>query len=60
LETIGVLIGVVAIGLFLERGRIIRLVGKYRKPKPSPTEPGTEKPSAAEKPPEAESTEEDL
>jgi hypothetical protein len=59
IETIAVMVVVVAIGLFLERGRIIRLVGKYRKPKPSPTEPGTEKPSAAEKPPEVEKTEEE-
>lgn len=43
IETAGVLIAVVAIGLFLERGRIMRLVGKRGEPKTGPTEPEVEK-----------------
>ena len=64
-ETIGVLVAVVAIGLFLERGRIKRLIGKFRTTGPTPTQPESEppvgeKPPITENPPEVERKEEDL
>ena len=64
-ETIGVLVAVVAIGLFLERGRIKRLIRKSRATGPTPTQPGGEppvgeQPPVAEEPPVVEKKEEDL
>jgi hypothetical protein len=44
LETVGALAAVVAIGLFLERGHIIRIVRKYRKTKTPSAVPESEKP----------------
>jgi hypothetical protein len=40
---------VVAIGLFLERGRITRFIGEYRKGKPSTAKPEGEKAPVMEK-----------
>jgi len=64
-ETIGVLVAVVAIGLFLERGRIKRLIGKFRATSPAPAQPEGEppvgeKPPVTENPPVVEKKEEDL
>jgi len=64
-ETIGVLVAVVAIGLFLERDRIKRLVGKSRATGPTPAQPegeppDGEKPPVTQKPPVVEKREEDL
>jgi hypothetical protein len=64
-ETIGVLVAVVAIGLFLERGRIKRLIRKSRTTGPTPTQPEGEpnvgeKPPVTESPPVVENKEEDL
>ena len=64
-ETIGVLVVVVAIGLFMERDRIKRLIGKSRATGPTPAQPGGEppvgeKPPVTEKPPVIEKKEEDL
>jgi len=58
-ETIGVLVAVVAIGLFLERGRIKRLIRKPKETAPTPGQPEGE-PPAAEKPAVVEKKEEDL
>jgi len=58
-ETVGVLVAVVAIGLFLERGRIKRFVSKPKEAAPTPGQPEGE-PPAAEKPAVVERKEEDL
>ena len=63
-ETIGVLVAVVAIGLFLERDRIKRLIGKPRATSPTPAQPEGEppvgeKPPVPEKPPVVEKKEEE-
>jgi hypothetical protein len=60
LETVAVLAAVVAIGLFLERGRIIRFVGKHRASKPGLAEPEGEKPKTVEQKPADQKEEEDL
>lgn len=60
IETIAVLAAVVAIGLFLERGRISRFVGKHRGAKPGPAEPEGEKPKPAEQKPADQKEEEEL
>jgi hypothetical protein len=49
IETIGVLIAVLAIGLFLERARIKRLLRRPQGAKPEPTEPESREPEAAKK-----------
>lgn len=60
LETVAVLAAVVAIGLFLERGRIIRFVGKHRGAKSGTAEPEGEKPKPVEQKPADQKEEEDL
>jgi hypothetical protein len=60
IETAGVLVAVVAIGLFLERARLIRFIGKHRVTKPGPAELGGEKPKPVEQKPVDQMEEEDL
>ncbi len=60
IETVAVLAAVAAIGLFLERGRITRFVGKHRETKPGPAEPQSEKPKPTEQEPAEQKEEEDL
>lgn len=48
-ETIGALVLVVGIGLYLERGRVKRLIQKYHKTNPKVTKPKSEKPPSEEK-----------
>ena len=58
LETIGVIVAVLAIGLFLERGRIKRLLSRSKEAAPSPAQPEGE-PPAVEKPSVVEKKEEE-
>jgi hypothetical protein len=51
IETVGILVAVVAIGLFLERARLIRFIGKHRVTKPGQGEPGGEKPKPVDQKP---------
>lgn len=60
IETVAVLAAVVAIGLFLERGRIISFVGKHRGAKSGTAEPEGEKPKPVEQNPANQNEEEDL
>jgi hypothetical protein len=54
IETVGVLVAVVAIGLFLERAHLIHFIGKHRVTKPPPAESGGEKPKPGLAEPEGE------
>jgi hypothetical protein len=60
IETAGVLVAVMAIGLFLERARLIRFIGKHRVTKPGPAEPGGEQQKPVDQKPVDQKEEEDV
>jgi hypothetical protein len=60
IETAGVLVAVVAIGLFLERAHLIHFIGKHRVTKPGPAEPEGEKPKPVDQKPVDQKEEQDL